>query len=368
MEEELIATYMEMDPTVGTDPECFVCIVDAVHASVELAAAIIERGESWEPDLPPPILAMARMLARKEFEPEAVVRGTHAATSVFLRFLSAESSGSQPDAIHFLFAKARRVEQLVTSFAYEYEAELQRVNRSPARRLAEGVEMLLAGESSDLSAWDYDLKGWHLGLIALGRSADVWARRLSERLGCRLLHVGREDDTAWVWLGAERPTSFDGLGELISSGACGSLSCAAGEPRQGADGWRLTHREALIALGVMVRSPRPFVRCADVLLPAAVIGDEEIHSFVHETYLAPLRRARDAEALRETLRTYFNRAGNAASTAAALGVDRHTVQRRLRRIESILGRPLDSCRAELDVALRMEQLNGAKSAAGQTAS
>jgi hypothetical protein len=37
-------------------------------------------------------------------------------------------------------------------------------------------------------------------------------------------------------------------------------------------------------------------------------------------------------------------------------VDRHTVQRRLRKIEERLGRLLHTCLAELEVALRLQEL------------
>ena len=47
---------------------------------------------------------------------------------------------------------------------------------------------------------------------------------------------------------------------------------------------------------------------------------------------------------------------NAATAAAALRVDRHTVERRLNSIETRLGRSLHTCRAELEVALRLEEL------------
>jgi DNA-binding PucR family transcriptional regulator len=38
-------------------------------------------------------------------------------------------------------------------------------------------------------------------------------------------------------------------------------------------------------------------------------------------------------------------------------VDRHTVQRRLRKVEEALGRLLHSCHAELEVALVLEELD-----------
>ena len=61
--------------------------------------------------------------------------------------------------------------------------------------------------------------------------------------------------------------------------------------------------------------------------------------------------------LRETLRAYFDAGFNAATAAAALEVDRHTVQRRLRKVEEALGRLLHTCHAELEVALVLEELD-----------
>src|SRR5262249_14368679 len=78
---------------------------------------------------------------------------------------------------------------------------------------------------------------------------------------------------------------------------------------------------------------------------------------LHETYLAPLDEHGDSGlVLRETLRAYFAAGFNAATAAAALEVDRHTVQRRLRKVEEALGRLLHSCHAEIEVALRLEEL------------
>jgi DNA-binding PucR family transcriptional regulator len=47
---------------------------------------------------------------------------------------------------------------------------------------------------------------------------------------------------------------------------------------------------------------------------------------------------------------------NVTSAAAALGVNRHTVSNRLRAVESRIGRPISSCVAEIDAALRLEDL------------
>jgi DNA-binding PucR family transcriptional regulator len=70
-----------------------------------------------------------------------------------------------------------------------------------------------------------------------------------------------------------------------------------------------------------------------------------------ELYLGPLASRRDGDPLRETLRAYYAADCNAAS----LGVDRQTVRRRLRKVEKLLGRKLDRCRVEMEMALRMEE-------------
>jgi DNA-binding PucR family transcriptional regulator len=107
----------------------------------------------------------------------------------------------------------------------------------------------------------------------------------------------------------------------------------------------------------MLYQPQQLVRGSDVVLLAAAIHDDTMRKSLVDRYLGPLGERRDAGTLRETLRTYFSLDCNAASAAAALGVNRHTVQRRLQKVEKTIGRSLDTCRAEMDVALRVEQLD-----------
>lgn len=68
--------------------------------------------------------------------------------------------------------------------------------------------------------------------------------------------------------------------------------------------------------------------------------------------------------LRETLKAYLATGLNVSSTAAALGVNRRTVTRRLRSVEESLGRPLETCVADLEVALRLG--TGAQAVTGKS--
>jgi DNA-binding PucR family transcriptional regulator len=83
-------------------------------------------------------------------------------------------------------------------------------------------------------------------------------------------------------------------------------------------------------------------------------------------YLSPLNGHKDGAVSRDTLRAYLAAGCRAASAAGALKVDRHTVERRLTAIESRLGRSVHVCRAELEVALRLEELGELGSAPGDS--
>jgi DNA-binding PucR family transcriptional regulator len=107
--------------------------------------------------------------------------------------------------------------------------------------------------------------------------------------------------------------------------------------------------------------PQPLTRYADVaLLTPWVNGSEPAGSLV-DVYLAPLDQAPNGATLRATLRAYVDAGRNTKAAAAALGVDRGTVAKRLSAIESLyLGHPLHERMAELEVALRLEELHAAR--------
>jgi DNA-binding PucR family transcriptional regulator len=65
--------------------------------------------------------------------------------------------------------------------------------------------------------------------------------------------------------------------------------------------------------------------------------------------------------LRQTLRAYFECERNITSAAAALAVDRGTVANRLRVVEEQVGRSLNDCAVDLQLALGLDELDGSKS-------
>lgn len=130
-----------------------------------------------------------------------------------------------------------------------------------------------------------------------------------------------------------------------------------GEPANAFPGWGRTHRQAKIVLPVAIHRSKPVVRYADVALLATTAGDDLLLDSFREIYLDPLTATRDGgQALRDALRAYFSQGRQISSAAKVLGVKRHTLRRRLDSVEELLGRTLDNCAAELELALRLEEL------------
>ena len=347
------------DPVEGDDPEYRAYLRATVAEAIDYTLLGIERGEDWEGPLPEAAMVQARRAARTGVKLDAVLRRYAAGDRLVGEFVVDEAARLPNEAMRPLVrAQGPHVDRMMAGVATEYMEELERIRRSPAQRVAERVQRLLAADSpADAAGLDYELDAWHLGLVLTSSRPDVAARTLSAGLNRQLLVVPQGNDGAWAWLGGRQRTMVDEVERYLGAGVLGDVTVAAGEPHWGLEGWRLTHHEARAAQQVMMRRPQPLIQASDVILLAAVLRDEMLAQSLRETYLAPLDDGDSGLGLRETLRAYFDAGFNAATAAAALEVDRHTVQRRLRKVEEALGRLLHSCHAELEVALVLEELD-----------
>jgi hypothetical protein len=361
IEDALVAHVESLsEDAEGDDPDYRAGIRATVAESLDYALQGIERGDAWEGPMPAAAAAQARRAARSGVPLETVLRRYAAGDRLVGEFIVDETAGmSQEQTRQILRSQGPHVDRLMAAVAAEYVEELELLRRSPSQRRAERVQRLLSGDAPGQIGWlEYELDAWHLGLIVTGPRPDVAARTLAAGLGRRPLAVARGDETAWAWLGGREPLAVVELERYLAAGVLGQVSLAVGEPRQGLEGWRLTHHEAKAAQQVMLRRPQPLVQASDVILLAAVLRDELLARSLRETYLAPLDEMGDPGGiLRGTLRAYFEAGFNAATAAAALQIDRHTVQRRLRKVEEALGRVLQSSHAEIEVALLLEELD-----------
>jgi hypothetical protein len=339
-----------------------------VAEAVNYALTSVERGDEWTGTIPAAAAAQARRSARAGVRLDTVLRRYAAGDRLVGEFIMEEARRFPNQALrHVLRTQGPHVDRLMASVAAEYMDELELMRRSPAQRVAERVQRLLVGDAPfDAEGLDYGFDAWHLGLVVTGARADVAARTLAAGLNRQPLVVARGNDNAWAWLGGRQPLELAEVKRYLAAGVLGDVSLAVGEPREGIEGWRLTHHEAKAAQQVMLRRAQPFTQASGVILLAAVLRDEALAKSLRATYLAPLDEHGDSGlVLRETLRAYFAAGFNAATAAAALEVDRHTVQRRLRKVEEALGRLLPSCHAELEVALSLEELDDPLSSANR---
>lgn len=245
------------------------------------------------------------------------------------------------------------LQTLTSAVVREYRLEEARHSQSDQYRL-EVTRSLLAGKRLDTGlAYEFN-DAWHVGLIG-GGEVDVileYLLALASKYGCQLFSVSLGTETMWAWLGKRSRPNLEvqkwQVDDLL-------ISLAVGEPAYGLDGWRLTHQEAQVAREVALHGRAGVVRCVDVLLDGAVLRDETIAKALMATYLVPLDTLRvGGDAARQLLMAYIKCQRRVAKTATVLGITRKTVEHRLRDIEDVLGRPLATCTAELEVALRLE--------------
>lgn len=351
------------DPREAADPEYLNGLQASLTTALDYALATIERGERRAPLVPPPLLAQARMAARNGVGLDTVLRRYLVGYSLFTDFAIEEAEDSNlisGSALQRLLRGLTAVfDRLIEAVTDEYSRESLDRPSSAEQRRAERVERLLAGELIDVSELAYDLDAFHLGLIASGSGAREAIKTLSTRFDKSLLSVRSHGDKLWGWLGSRHPIGPAHLTEILDwsqSRVSSHLAIAFGEPGEGIAGWRLTHRQAKVALRFAQSSPHGLARYSDVALAGAILSDDLLTTSLRDLYLAPLESDRDGgKVARETLRAYFACERSVSSAAASLGVRRHTVTSRLRTVEEALGRTLSACLLELELALRVDE-------------
>jgi AcrR family transcriptional regulator len=370
----------------------------AVVGAVEYVLEGIERGEGWVGPIPVVVVEQARRAARVGVPLETVLRRYLVGHTLFERFVMDEAAGSeekripptQGEAVRgALRAQAAMLDRLLESIAGEYGVELQRMGRSPEQRRSERVRRLLEDGVPEDGAvagagLEYELGDrWHLGVIATGADAAQAVRGLAVSADRRLLSVSHGERSVWAWLGGRQRFAAGEVERVIVGVVAGTggaplpkgVVLALGEPAWGVDGWRLTHQQAQAALVVALRRngiprneippARGVTRYADVALLASALKDPALAQALLDIYIAPLVDTQNRGlVLLQTLRAYLAAECNVSSAAIKLGVARSTVKDRMRTIEERLGRTLQRCPPELEVALELDQLIPATHPAG----
>lgn len=363
--EEAILMQLQLvdaDSSADQDSELISGRRAAVAACVEAGLMCIERplGPDDTHPIPPAAILQARTVAHARLNLTPILHRYIAGYKVFWDFLLEEVQRSKLDGDERMMllrqasvALASLLGHLVSTVADVYTRETRRMAQSREQRTAEIVQALLSCASAETDELDYDVNGDHVGLIATGNGALKALQRFAVRSNRPILTVPRGDSTVWAWVaGAARISPRE-----LASTAVGDVRLAVGEPARGRSGFRATHRQAQAARLVANEQRRAITCYADVLLLIPAVQDKEHGDALIAIYLSPLDEAVERKpTLKETLRAYLDAEGNTTSTAAKLHVDRRTAMTRLRTIEQRLGFPLHHRQAELELALRLDEL------------
>lgn len=354
-EAAIVAHYRNSELGREGDAEAAAALPLIVGEVVKFVRQQLEEGDSWTAELPPLVAGSIHHMARIGMSLDEAVRSytvTGAGLTEFIVANLGELDRPEEAMRYMMSQRGVNEDRMMAAFAAEYAQELERLSAAPSRQLAERVQGLLNGGSGDFSDLEYRLDAWHIGLVAQGPKGELLP---AAGRGAGLRAAGPAT-AARNGLGLARRPSPDrlrGVERAVTAGENGT-SIAAGEPRRGLDGWRRSHREAREAAAVTLLGAATLARYSDEALLVTALGSEVAGRALLDRYIVPLDGRHDGAALRETLRAYLDLDCNAASTAAALGVDRHTVKRRLGRIEEAVGESVSARRTEFDVALRLE--------------
>jgi len=358
IERALARTFRPESPGHVQDLKRSTEIDAALSAVTEFTLDCIESGDDESNPIPSAAIAQARRAARDGIELDVFLVAIIAAQTLLNEFVLEEGTDLTGESLRDVqLLQDSLLLRFATELAGEYRCEKRRLDESSSRRQIALVERLLSGAPVADHEVDYSLKMWHLGLVVSGTRAMDAARALAEFLGTALLAVPRGEGTVWAWLGSNRRLTAQLVQDAVRNRRGIRAKFAVGEPGKDLEGWRSTHLEAKAALGVAIRSSGNVTCFSDVALEAIALQMPDLVRSLLATYLAPLGESkRRATTLRETLRAYFDADRNVSSAAVSLEVSRRTVENRLRLIEQKLGRPLLSSAAELELALRLEEL------------
>jgi hypothetical protein len=371
--EALVAHVLAVAPNDGAEGDQLLSVGprETIEAWIDCCLAAIELGSRSSEPIPSAVGAHVHRAASSGISLTTALRRCVAGHALAWRCVLRQVARLDlPDEMRFAllrevsFAMSSMLASIEVEIADAHSVEIKRRACSREQRRAEIVRRLLASEpmaASELAELGYDLNAWHVAVIAKGAGGEKAVRTFAAALGRQLLACPQDATTVWAWLGGEDRLAFPEIDRLQDRYGPADTFIAVGESGRGIDGWRATHQEAQGALLVALGKPSRVTRYLDVALDAAALQDHVLADSLIEKYLSPLDDvAIGGQAARRTIRALFDTEHNASSAANALKVHRSSVHRWRDQIEQRLGYRLYEHQAEIELALRIEELRGGR--------
>jgi hypothetical protein len=336
---------------------------EAVAACLECWLVSVSQGGRWSGPVPPAVDMQARRAVRSDVSLATALNRYLGAQALAWELVLEETQSIQAADTRMELLRqvwistTSLLASLVRTVCEAYMAESARYLQTREQRQGQLVRRLLASEPGiDVRSISYDFEGQHLGLIASGADAKAAIGALARELGCRLLSVESGDGTLWAWLGNRSRIAAKEIESNLPNTPDATLILTAGRFERGLSGFRLTHKHAKAALRVARLEPRRITWYADVEPVALALQDEELARSMITGCITPIVQQRDGASLLKTLQAFYAAGRNQTKAAQMLGTDRHTVERHLRRIETLIACTLRTSNAKVELALRLHEL------------
>ncbi|WP_099184719.1 MULTISPECIES: helix-turn-helix domain-containing protein [Mycobacterium] len=369
-------------PEIGGDGELLALVHDSVKGNLDTFFPAIRHGISIDRIAPPAAaLEHARRLAQREVDADFLVRTYRLGHQWLLRIVLEEIRAAKLDAHHALdvfeeitsrsFRYIDRVSRLVLAdYHSERDRWLANQNRVRALRVREVIDGSEVDVDEVTNSIRYPLHRIHLSLILWCDESDTanelvgmerTANELASALGSneRPLFVAADRVTGWAWipLAVETARGVKGRIREFAEARTDAPWIAAGDPLTGIDGFRRSHRQALVARAVVLASgshPPAVTMYNDpgLVVAAQFCADlEHTRAWVRDV-LGPLASATDSdERMRETLRSFLRTGSSLKATADELHLHVNSVKYRVQRALERRGKPITDDRLDVEVTL-----------------
>lgn len=259
------------------------------------------------------------------------------------------------------------VDALSSQISAAYLEERELWSRSAEARRSEVVREVLEGRTTDVDEASqrlrYELRRQHVAFVVSSSderttkdacAIEELAHGIAEELGAReLLAVPNGPGSLACWVAFRGGT----VSPLTTATAMRPhLHVAFGEPLDGLDGFRQSHRQALDARRVAVLTDRRsgVTRYEDAALVSMLTNDIDAAKRFVRRELGSLADDTDAaRRLTTTLRAFFEEGCSFKRTSRRLGVHGNTVVYRVRRAAEMIGHETTERQLEVRVALQL---------------
>jgi DNA-binding PucR family transcriptional regulator len=359
------------NPEVAADRELRRDVDASTTAQLRVIVAAIAGG-SEEVTPPAESIALALTVARRGMDLRVLLKIYGAGRLAMLGFVdeSIEALPIGPELKRALLVRVwgsamRWLEVTTELLVATYAQERESLARGAFARRSETVHAIVAGEAlhSDEASriLDYPMRRHHTAFVLwtddTDPAADVLARLdsyarsfVDESKGERVLTLPSGARELWSWVAHFDSREWASLDRARIS----DLRVAVGAGGYGMEGFARSHREALAAQRVAVRSTgSPGVTVyEDVQVPCLLTDDlDELRALVARELKGLAGTDGVTSRIRNTVRVYYENNCTAAATATALGLHKNTVRYRLDQAEKLLDRSVDQRRLPTELAL-----------------